>query len=114
MFEPDDGGRRALVTLTYRVDVARREEFLVFLRETFEFLEGQGGVHVSLYESVDEPGLFQEVIFYDTVSAYASDQVRLGRDPTMKAIVDRRGSFADGKVETRRLLWVEVFPPPPR
>lgn len=107
MHAETDRSPAALVTLTYRVEPVRRESFLAFMKEAFHFYEAPGGIHMWLFEGVDEPGLFHEVAAYDSVATYDADQVRVEKDPATKAVLGRFHSFVSGPVDVKRVLRVK-------
>jgi hypothetical protein len=98
----------ATVTLTYFVEPANRREFLEFLAEAFPFYEAPGGIRMSLFESADEPGLFHEVASYETIQAYASDQMRVEKDQAMKAMLASFRTYVSGPLDVKRLLRVDL------
>jgi len=88
-----------IVSLVYRVLLNQREELISFLQEALPFYERPGGIRIGLYESVDEPGFFQELVAYDTESSYEADQHRVEEDPEMKKLLEKWHSFIDGPLE---------------
>lgn len=108
MAEEEGPEPAAIVTLTYFVDPSNREEFLSFLAEAFPFYEAPGGIHMYLYESADEPGLFHEVAAYETIAAYASDQMRTEKDQAMKAMLASFRTYVSGTVDVKKLLRVDL------
>jgi hypothetical protein len=101
-----------IVTLSYRVAPERREELLRFLRGAAPFYEQPGGVRVALWESVDEPGTFLELVAYATEAAYAKDQDRVEHDPEMKAVLGRFRALVDdgplARIEVKRMRPVPI------
>jgi hypothetical protein len=87
----------ALVVLIYKVPRNRRVGLLKFLGNAFPVYERPGGIHMSVFESVQERGLFVEIASYDTDRAYRQDQVRVDKDPEMKRILGRWQKFIDGR-----------------
>jgi amino-acid N-acetyltransferase len=87
---------------------SRRAELLAFLDEAVPFYEGPLGVRVGLYESVDEPGLFLELVAYAGERAYIDDQARVEHDAAMGAMLTRFRAVVAGPVEVRRMKPVEV------
>ncbi|MFN8550551.1 MAG: hypothetical protein U0103_03600 [Candidatus Obscuribacterales bacterium] len=97
-----------IITLTYRVCEERRQDLILFLQSAITIYEELGGIKVGLYESSDEPGLFCEYVFYDSVQSYVADQVRVEEDPRMKAVLAQWHTFIDGPLEVRRLMPVTL------
>lgn len=90
-----------IVSLVYRVVPDQRAELISFLQEALPFYEQPGGIRIGLYESVDEPGFFQELVAYDTEASYEADQQRVEEDPEMKKVLAKWHSFIDGPLEVR-------------
>ncbi|MDE1835302.1 MAG: hypothetical protein KGJ23_01660 [Euryarchaeota archaeon] len=105
--------RRALspaasVTLTYRVPARRRRSFLLFLRRAFDVYEEPRGVTMRLFESLDEPGLFHEVVEYASTKAYLRDQARVEKDPRVVAVLQEFRAFLSAAPAVHRLRQVRV------
>lgn len=96
------------ITLTYRVPNDRRQELIAFLQSAISLYEEPGGIRVALYESVDEPGLFCELVAYTSQDAYDLDQVRVEEDARMKAMLAAWHQFFDGPLEVPRMTPVDV------
>ncbi|MBI3268706.1 MAG: GNAT family N-acetyltransferase [Planctomycetes bacterium] len=96
-----------LVSLVYRVKPERRGELLAFLRDAFPFYESPGGIRMALYEDVDQPGRFLELVAYDGEPGYAADQVRIERDPECRARLEAWRGLLDGPVEVLRARPVD-------
>lgn len=97
-----------IITLVYRVSPERREEMLTFLQDAFPIYERPGGIRMALYESMDEPGLFFELVAYASEEAYAQDQERVANDPEMKGVLSGWKALLEGPVEFRQYRPVEV------
>jgi quinol monooxygenase YgiN len=92
-----------IVSLVYRVADDRREQLFSFLERAFDTCEKPEGVRMVLYESIDEPGLFFEVVAYANDEAYEADQHRLEHDPEMRAILDEWRRLLEAPPEVRRM-----------
>lgn len=92
-----------IVSLVYRLPPERRSALLEFLEEALPLYERPGGVRVGLYESLDEPGLFLELVSYASTGAYEADQLRVDQDPEMVATLARFKAVVSGPVEVRRM-----------
>lgn len=101
-----------IITLVYRVAPERRAEMLAFLQDAFPAYERPGGIRMALYESMDEPGLFHELVAYASEEAYRLDQERVAHDPEMKGILAAWRELLEGPVEHRAFRPVEVVPEP--
>ncbi len=97
-----------IITLTYRVDVGRRQDLITFLRSAVHVYEEPGGIRIALYESIDEPGLFCELVAYASQESYAVDQVRVKEDERMKNVLAQWHTFFDGPLEVRCLTPVSL------
>ena len=82
---------------------SRTRELLAFLHDAIPFYERPGGVRVGLYESVDEPGLYLELVAYEDLAAYEADQDRVEHDPEMIAMLARFRAVVGGPAEVRRM-----------
>ncbi len=105
-----------IVSLVYRVSDARRADVLSFLSDTFPLYERPGGIRMGVYEGVDDPNLWLELVAYAGEAEYAADQERVERDPEMVAALARWRALLDGPVEVRRLrpLLPAAVPAPAR
>ena len=92
-----------IVGLTYRVAPERRAALLAFLQRAVPFYERPGGIRVSLYESLDEPGLVLELVAYASEDDYARDQERVEHDTEMRAVLEEFRATVGGAVEVRRM-----------
>jgi hypothetical protein len=101
-----------IISLAYRVPADRRDQLLAFLRDAIPFYERPGRIRVGLYESVDEPGLYLELVAYADEVSYAADQERVEQDVEMLAVLDRFKGVVGGPVEVRRMRPVDVTPGP--
>jgi hypothetical protein len=99
----------AQVVLIYRVPKRKRAGLLRFFREAFPEYEAPGGIHMSLFESVQEVGLFVEVAAYDTDKAFRLDQVRVEKDPKMRQLLGRWQKFIEGRPEVHLVRNVPVI-----
>jgi quinol monooxygenase YgiN len=97
-----------IVALGCRVAPERREELLSFFAEAFPVYERPGGIRMGLYESADEPGLFLELVAYESEAAYAADQARVAGDPELRTLLARWRSILAAPPEVRRMLPVRV------
>lgn len=101
-----------IVSLVYRLPPERRSSLLEFLEEARPLYERPGGIRVGLYESLDEPGLFLELVSYASSGAYEADQLRVDQDPEMVATLARFKAVVAGPVEVRRMRPIAL--PSPR
>jgi amino-acid N-acetyltransferase len=92
-----------IVSLVYRVPPAGRADLVAFLRSAIPLYERPGGIRVSLYESVDEPGLYMELVAYADRAIYEADQQRVDHDPEMSAMLARFRAVVGGPAEVRRM-----------
>lgn len=90
-----------IVSLAYRVPLNRRNELIQFLHDAVPFYEKPGGTRIALYESIDEPGFFLELVAYAGEAEYEADQVRVEHDPEMKNVLEKWHQFIDGPLEVR-------------
>lgn len=95
-----------IVTLSWRVKPERRAEMLSVLHEAFPFYEKPGGIRMALFEDLDHPNSFLEVAAYADRVTYDADQVRVEKDPEMRAMLARWRAIVDGSVEVRRMVPV--------
>jgi amino-acid N-acetyltransferase len=102
-----------IVSLSLRVLPERRDAFLALLAEAFPFYEAPGGVRMSLFESVDEPGRMLELVSYAGEAEYLADQERVEHDPEMRAMLGRWRALVEGPVEVRRMRPVAIGAPSP-
>ena len=92
-----------IVSLVYRLPLERKAAFLEFLGEAVPLYERPGGIRVGVYESLDEPGLFLELVSYASLGAYEADQLRVDHDPEMVATLTRFKAVVAGPIEVRRM-----------
>lgn len=92
-----------IVSLVYRVAPERRADVLALLRDAFPLYERPGGIRMGLYESMDEPGLWLELVAYAGEGEYAADQVRVESDPEMRKVLGAWKALLAGPVEVRKL-----------
>lgn len=97
-----------LISLVYRVSPERRCEMLAFLARSFPLYERPGGIRMALYESLDEPGLFFELVAYASEDAYLQDQERVTHDPEMKGVLAEWKALLEGPVEFRQFRPLDV------
>lgn len=97
-----------MITLTYKVAAQRRQELLEFLRSARQTYEEPGGIRIGLFESIDDPGLFCEVVAYASPEAYEVDQARVEQDERMKELLAQWHAFIDGPLHVRRLRPVKI------
>lgn len=101
-----------IITLVYRVAPERRADMLAFLHGAFPVYERPGGIRMALYESMDEPGLFFELVAYASEEAYREDQERVAHDPEMKGVLADWKALLEDPVEFRQYRPVAVGPGP--
>lgn len=99
-----------VITLTYKVGADRRKDLLEFLASAVKVYEEPGSIRVALFESIDQPGLFCELIAYATDESYKADQIRVESDERMKNLLKQWHSYFDGPLEVRRLTPVALVP----
>lgn len=99
-----------IITLVYRVSLERRSEMLAFLARSFPVYERPGGIRMALYESLDEPGFFFELVAYASEEAYLRDQERVAHDPEMKGVLGEWKGLLEGPVEFRQFRPLDVAP----
>lgn len=92
-----------IVSLAYRVPLSKREELVSFLQEAVPFYEKPGGTRIALYESIDEPGLYLELVAYAGQVEYEADQLRVEQDPEMRRVLQKWHEFIEGALEVRRM-----------
>lgn len=97
-----------IVSLSYRVSSEHRSELLSFLKETVPFYEQPGGIKIGLYENIDEPGSFLELVAYDSEAQYEADQLRVEHDKKMQQVLEKWHQFIDGPLEVRRMRPVPL------
>lgn len=100
-----------IITLVYRVSSERRSEMLAFLARSFPLYERPGGIRMALYESLDEPGLFCELVAYADEESYRKDQERVAHDPEMKGVLAEWKGLLEGPVEFRPYRPLDVTSP---
>lgn len=101
-----------IVSLSYRVAAGRREELMAFLQEAVPFYEKPGGIKIALYESIDEPGQFLELVAYASEAEYEADQLRVEHDPEMKATLTKWHELIEDGLDVRRMRPVPLIAPP--
>lgn len=99
-----------VITLTYKVAPDRRKDLLEFLASAVKVYEEPGGIRIALFESLDEPGLFCELVAYATSHGYEADQIRVDNDERMKNVLKQWHTYLDGPLEVRRLTPVALVP----
>ena len=97
-----------IVSLVYRVSPSKRTELISFLQKAVPFYEQPGGIKIGLYESMDEPGLFLEMVAYETQAQYEADQLRVEEDKEMKTMLKKWHEFIEGSLEVRRMKPVSL------
>jgi len=97
-----------IVSLVYRVGQSQRADLISFLEAVKPFYEQPGGIKMGLYESIDEPGLFLELVAYDSEAQYDADQLRVQNDGEMKTVLENWHEFIEGPLEVRRLRPVPL------
>lgn len=100
--------RSHVVSLVYRVPESRRGQFLAYLGGAFPFYQRPGGIRVGLYESLDEPGLFLELIAYSTEEDYVADQARVESAPDYQEVLGGWRVQLDGPPDVLRMRSVSV------
>ncbi|HCF62727.1 MAG TPA: hypothetical protein DFS52_32650 [Myxococcales bacterium] len=96
-----------VVSLAYKVPVAKRGELLALLSDAFPFYERPGGIRMGLYESRDEPGLFLEVVAYASEADREADDLRL-ETPAYKEVLANWHALMEGELQVMRLQPVEL------
>jgi amino-acid N-acetyltransferase len=99
-----------MVSLGYRVKQVSRDGLFQFLTRAIPFYERPGGIQVSLYESLDTPGQFLELVAYKNSATYDEDQERVENSPEYLAVLKEWRSFVDGDVDVGRLERVDLKP----
>ncbi len=97
-----------IVSLVYRVSAAKRTELISFLKKARSFYEKPGGIKVGLYESMDESGLFLELVAYESQAIYEADQLRVKEDSEMKMLLEKWHELIEGSLEVRRMKPVSL------
>lgn len=86
--------------LAIRTPAEGRQKLLDFLREVVPFYEQPGGIRIRLFQSLDDPNSFTEVVEYVDRATYDRDNIRVRSDREMKSSLDRWRSLLEGSVET--------------
>lgn len=76
-----------------------RQELSVFLKQAIPFYESLPGVRVRLLRSVEHPDRYIEVIEYETIEAFESDEKRLSGDSRMQRFIKRWRTLLKDDVE---------------
>ncbi len=97
-----------IVSLVYRTTAENRSALIEFLNGALSLYERPGGIRIALYESIDEPGLFFELVAYETEAAFEADQERVEHDPEMKKVLEDWHKLIDGSLEVRRMRPVQL------
>ena len=83
------------VILRFYVGTSRHAELLAFLARAKPCYERPGGIRVRLFQNLDLPEDFIEVVEYLDEGAYRRDQIRVAADPDMQALLQEwRGLHA--------------------
>lgn len=90
-----------MVLLTFRVGTRRRASFLRFVSWAFPFYERPGGIRMSLFEDLEQPGTFVEIASYDTMAAFRADQERVRSNPESRRVLAEWRSLLSGPPEVR-------------
>lgn len=75
------------------------DELGAFLKQAIPFYESLPGVRVRLLRNVNSPDRYIEVIEYETVEAFESDEKRLSGDLQMQHFIKRWRKLLKGDVE---------------
>jgi N-acetylglutamate synthase-like GNAT family acetyltransferase len=86
----------------------KRDRFLQFLARAIPFYERPGDIQVTLYESLDNPGLYLELVAYGNVDSYEADQLRVETSPEYSAVLKEWHEFIEGKLNVARLKRVDL------
>jgi hypothetical protein len=97
-----------IVSLVYRTTPENRSVLVEFLHGAVPLYERPGGIRVALFESIDEPGLFFELVAYESEAAFESDQERVEHDQDMKKVLDDWHQLIDGPLEVKRMRPVPL------
>lgn len=97
-----------IVSLVYKVKGDNREKLLQFLKRAVPVYERPGGIKVALYESIEEPNFFIELVAYAGHSQFAEDQQRVDSDPEMKRLLEEWHELIDGSLKVHLMRKVEI------
>ena len=101
-----------MVTLILQFSVAasRHGELLAFLARAKPYYEHPGGIRVRLFQSLNSPEEFIEVVEYRDEKAYGHDQLRVDTDPDMRALLQEWRALHSGPVSAQ--AYGELSIPP--
>ncbi len=97
-----------IVSLVYRTTKEKRSALIEFLNGALSLYERPGGIQIALYESVDEPCLFFELVAYESEAAFEADQLRVEQDQEMKTALEDWHQLIDGPLEVKRMSPVQL------
>ncbi len=97
-----------IVSLVYRTTPENRSALVEFLNGALPLYERPGGIRIALFESIDEPGLFFELVAYETEAVFEADQLRVENDKEMKKVLDGWHQLIDGPLEVKRMRPVPL------
>jgi GNAT superfamily N-acetyltransferase len=97
-----------IINLVYRVAPEKREALLAYLGKAFAFYERPGGINLALYESIDDPGLFLQLVAYASESEFTADQARIESAPDYKEMEAEWRALIDDEPEIVRMRPVAV------
>jgi quinol monooxygenase YgiN len=97
-----------IVSLVYRTTPEKRTALIEFLNGALPLYERPGGIQIALYESIDEPCLFFELVAYESEAAFEADQLRVEQDQEMKAVLEEWHQLIDGPLEVKRMRPVQL------
>ena len=97
-----------IVSLVYRTTAENRPALVEFLNGALSLYERPGGIRIALYESIDEPCVFFELVAYESEAAFEADQERVERDAEMKKVLEDWHQLIDGPLEVKRMRPVQL------
>ncbi len=81
------------------IPLAKQPEFLTFLKKAKPFYEKPGGISVQLYQEINNPEKFIEVIEYDSQEIFNEDQLRVENDNEMKVYLEQWRTILSESIE---------------
>jgi quinol monooxygenase YgiN len=101
---------RVVIHLRIRAQDYNHEPLLRFLRTAVPFYERAGGISIRLFQNVDDPSRFIEIVEYENQQAHDRDQVRVVSDRQMQSYIQSWHAILDGppEVETYRDITEQI------
>lgn len=96
-----------IVSLIYQVKKERQNDLIRFLARAIPFYESPGNIKVLLYEYLDQPGKYLELVEYSTVDSYEADQQRVESSYEYRVVLDEWRRLIEGELDVGRLRRID-------